>query len=313
MGTTIADWQTFRRAGDQGSLTLRIVAYAGGTQDMVLIGGPGPSPWLYDDRLKLNGLALVLDGSLDARAALLKAPYAGTPARNGAALMTETQLKNLMSRAAIDHFQVAIEAHGDKAIASVLAAIGELSETYTGERRWRIEGADLIDPADSARFGKFGVIASMQPQRVGGAGAMAEERLGAQRLGGAWAWKSLADGGARLVFGSGAPSGPEAPFAGLATAVTRQGSDGEPYGGWQAEQRLTRETALAAYTAGAAQAMFAEGRFGRIVKGQRADFLLVDGDPLLASPGELRSMHVLQTWVGGKLVWQAVGEGAQGH
>jgi predicted amidohydrolase YtcJ len=102
------------------------------------------------------------------------------------------------------------------------------------------------------------------------------------------------------------------PFAAIATAITRQNAAGEPYGGWQPQERLPRETALAAWTAGGAYAGFADGRFGRLTKGERADFLLLDRDPLLATPAELRALRVLQTWVGGKLVYQVKDEGTAG-
>ena len=219
--------------------------------------------------------------------------------------MNGTQLRNLMSRAAIDNFQVAVTAHGDAANASVLDAIEELSATYKGDRRWRLEQAELADPADFARFGQYGIVASLQPQALEDGRSVAETRLGPTRLAGAYSWKSLAGAGAVLAFGSGAPAESPKPFAGMAIAITRQGADGQPFGGWQPQERLTREAALAAYTTGGAHALFGEGRFGRIARGQRADFVLVDRDPLLATPDELRAMHVLQTWVGGKLAYQA--------
>ncbi|MFA7603920.1 MAG: amidohydrolase family protein [Novosphingobium sp.] len=309
MGTTIEDWQTYRRAGDASALGLRIMAYAEGVDAMILIGGPGPTPWLYDDRLRLNGVRLALDGPLMARAAALKAPYADAPAAKGGLRLGETQLRNLMSRAAMDNFQAAVEAHGDKAGAAVLDALDELADTYKGDRRWRIEAAEAFDPADLPRLAGKGVVVSMQPQQAALGATIAEARLGPARAAGAYAWKSFAGAGAALAFGSdGAPD----PFAALATAITRQGADGEPYGGWQPQERLTREAALAAWTAGAAWAGFAEGRFGRLAEGQRADFLLVDRDPLLATPAELRGLRVLQTWAGGKLVYQA-GEAEPGE
>ncbi|NOU02288.1 MAG: amidohydrolase [Novosphingobium sp.] len=303
MGTGIEDWQAFRRAGDNGTLRIRIMAYASGTGAMELIGGPGPTPWLYDDRLRLNGVKLYMDGALGSRGASLKTPYADAPATKGLRITNDTQLKNMMSRAALDHFQVAVHAIGDAANAALLTAIEDLSLTYTGDRRWRIEHAQITDPADIARFGKNGIIASMQPVHQTSDRLMAEARLGPGRLSGAYAWKSIAATGARLAFGSDAPVELPDPFAGLAAAVTRQGADGEPFGGWQPQERTTREQALAAYTANAAYAGFAEGRFGRLVRGERADFLLVDRDPLLSSPAELRQTRVVQTWVGGRLMF----------
>ena len=307
MGTTMEEWQTYRRAGDLGTLTLRIMAYAEGVDAMILIGGPGPTPWLYDGRLRLNGLKLALDGALLSRSAALKAPYADAPTSKASIRLGDTQLRNLMSRAAMDGFQVAVDASGDKASEALLGALDELSGTYKGDRRWRIEQAETIDPADLPRLAGKGAIVSMQPLQAMLGSTVAEARLGPARLAGAYAWKSLANAGAALTFGSGAGvSGSTAePFAAISYAITRQSADGQPFGGWQAQERLTREAALTAFTAGAAYAGFAEGHFGRLTKGQRADFLLIESDPLLATPAELRAMRVLQTWIGGKLVYQA--------
>ena len=305
MGTTIEDWQAFRRAGDNGSLRIRIMSYAAGVDNMSLIGGPGPTPWLYDDKLRLNGVKLYVDGALGSRGASLKAPYADAPGTKGLRITGDTQLKNLMSRAALDKFQVAVHAIGDEANMAVLSAIEEMSQTYGGDRRWRIEHAQVVDTADIARFGKHGIIASMQPVHQTSDRLMAEARLGPQRLTGGYAWKSLATTGAKLAFGSDAPVELPDPFAGLAAAITRQGPDGQPFGGWQPQERLTREEALAAYTMNGAYAGFAEGRFGRLVRGERADFLLVDRDPLLATPSDLRATQVRQVWINGRLAWDA--------
>ncbi len=302
MGTSIEDWQGFRRAGDNGSLKIRIMAYAGGVEAMELIGGPGPSPWLYEDRLRLNGVKLYLDGALGSRGAWLKQPYADDPANIGLPFMNSSQLRNLMSRAALDKFQVAIHAIGDAANAEVLAALEDMSGTYQGDRRWRIEHAQIVDPAELALFGRHGIIASMQPVHQTSDRTMAETRLGPDRLAGAYAWHSIAAAGARLAFGSDAPVESVDPFAGLAAAITRMDAAGQPFGGWLAQERVTREQALTAFTYGGAFAGFAEGRFGRLVEGERADFLVVDRDPMMASPDQIRAITVLQTWVGGRRV-----------
>ena len=111
---------------------------------MIAIGGPGPSPWLYDDHLKLAGVKLYMDGALGSRGALLKAPYADRPKESGLAMLTSAQLKNKMSRAAMDGFQIAVHAIGDKGNDEVLSAIEELQATYKGDRRWRIEHAQIV-------------------------------------------------------------------------------------------------------------------------------------------------------------------------
>ena len=305
MGTTIEDWQAFRRAGDNGSLRIRIMSYAAGVDNMSLIGGPGPTPWLYDDKLRLNGVKLYVDGALGSRGASLKAPYADAPGTKGLRITGDTQLKNLMSRAALDKFQVAVHAIGDEANMAVLSAIEEMSQTYGGDRRWRIEHAQVVDPADIARFGKHGIIASMQPVHQTSDREMAEKRLGPARLAGAYAWKSIEASGARIAFGSDVPVEASDPFDGWAAAISRTGADGQPLGGWQPQERVSREEAFAAYTAGGAYAGFAEGRFGRLVAGERADFVLVDRDPFLAAPSELRQTKVNEVWLNGRKVWQA--------
>lgn len=305
MGTTLEDWQAMRRAGDEGRLKMRIMAYAAGIDAMEAIAGPRPTPWLYDDRLRLGGVKLYLDGALGSRGAWLKAPYADDPDNTGLPFLSPAQIRNLMSRAAMDNFQVAAHAIGDAANAELLSAIEELGETYTGDRRWRIEHAQIVTPADLSRFGENGIIASMQPVHQTSDRLMAEARLGSDRLGGAYAWNSIAGTGARLAFGSDAPVESPDPTAGLVAAFTREDADGQPFGGWLPMEAVSREAALKAFTQDAAYAGFADGRFGRLVEGERADFVLVDRDPILASPAELRALQVLQTWIGGERVYLA--------
>ena len=305
MGTSIEDWQSFRRAGDMGALNLRIMSYAAGADQMTLIAGANPSPWLYDDKLRMNGVKLYLDGALGSRGAWLKRPYADDPGNTGLALMAPAQLRNTLVRAAQGGFQPAVHAIGTAANAEVLNAIGEIAESYGGDRRWRIEHAQIIDPADLPKLGKNGIIASMQPLHQTSDRTMAEARLGMDRLGGAYAWNTVIQQGGKLAFGSDAPVEPADVFAGYAAAITRMDANGEPFGGWLPAERVNREQALAGFTSDAAYAGFAEGRFGRLLPGERADFILVDHDPLLATPDEIRATQVFETWVGGRKVYEA--------
>ncbi|EZP53517.1 amidohydrolase [Sphingomonas sp. RIT328] len=304
MGTTIEDWLTYRRIGDLGGLRVRIMSYGMGVDTTVQIGGTGPTPWLYGDRLKLVGVKLYADGALGSRGAWLKAPYADAPGQSGAGFMSDTVLRNLMSRAAMDGYQVAVHAIGDRANAEVLDAIDEMAQTYKGDRRWRVEHAQIVDPVDLPRFGRYGTIASMQPTHETSDRTMAEARLGAARLTGAYAWASMLRNGAKLAFGSDYPVERPDPWAGWAAAFTRQGADGQPSGGWRPEEAVTREQAWWAFTGGAAYAGFAEDRIGRLAPGLDADFVIVDQDPLLASPADLRATRVQETWVGGRKVWE---------
>jgi predicted amidohydrolase YtcJ len=305
MGTSPADWETYRRAGDAGRLKLRIMSYADSMETLELMAGPGPGPWLYADRLRMGGIKLYLDGALGSRGASLKAPYADEPGTRGLPFLTPAQLRNLMSRAAMDGFQTAVHAIGDAANADVLGAIEELAETYEGDRRWRIEHAQIIDLADLPALGKHGVIASVQPLHQTSDRLMAEARLGPARLAGAYPWRSILNAGGRLAFGSDAPVEPADPFAGMAAAISRTDANGEPFGGWFPQEAVSREVALAGFTKDAAFAGFADGRFGRLAPGERADFIFVDRDPLIASLEELRATKVLQVWIGGMRVDEA--------
>ena len=160
-------------------------------------------------------------------------------------------------------------------------------------------------PADLPRFAKLGVIASMQPVHQTSDRLMAEARLGPNRLNGAYAWHSMQLAGVRLAFGSDVPVESADPFAGMAAAFTRMDAKGDPFGGWQPQERVSREDALAGFTTGAAYASFAESRVGRLAPGYWADFILVDTDPLLATPAEVRATKVSETWIGGKRAWAA--------
>ena len=305
MGTSVEDWMAYRRAGDAGALYVRILSFARGVEPIQLIAAGAPTPWLYGDRLRMAGVKLYADGALGSRGACLKAPYADAPTQSGACFMDDAKLRNQMSRAAMDGFQLAVHAIGDRANAQVLSAVEDLAQTYTGDRRWRIEHAQVVDMADLQRFGRNGIIASMQPVHQASDRTMAEARLGPARLGGAYAWASMLRVGARLAFGSDTPVESSNPFPGIAAAITREGADGQPFGGWQPQERISREAALAGFTTGAAYAAFADDRIGRLAPGFRADFILVDRDPLLATPSEIRATRVFETWVGGKRVFRA--------
>ena len=279
MGTTPDDWLVLRRAGDAGRLRVRVVSYAAGVPAALAVAGTGPTPWLYGDRLRMVGVKLYTDGALGSRGAWLKAPYTDAAGQTGLPFLSDDELRNRMSRAAMDRFQLAIHAIGDRANHQVLGAIEELSETYKGDRRWRIEHAQIVDPLDLPRFGRNGIVASVQPTHMTSDRLMAEARLGADRLAGAYAWASLARAGAPLALGSDTPVEASDVFAGLAAAITRQDSAGEPEGGWLPAERLTRAQALDGFTNGAAYAAFAEDRWGKLAPGQWADFVLVDVDP----------------------------------
>ncbi len=283
MGTTIADWQAYRRAGDAGTLALRILAYAGSADDMVLIAGPRPTPWLYDDRLRLNGLNIAFNAAPAMPARVITRPARAapaSPAHQAAATRgpePSIQLKNLLSRAGIDQFHPAVTLAGASSTSPLLDAIGELALTYKGERRWRIDTSAMPGEAELARMAQNGAALVLLPGAMPQTGAPPLPLQGAVRL--------------RYAFGLGSNAALPQPFTAFSAT-------------------LRREDAFAAMTSNAAWAAFADGRIGRIAIGQRADFILVDRDPLLAGLADLRDIKVLQTWVGGRMVYRAAEESA---
>ena len=305
MGTSAEDWAVMRRAGDAGRLNVRIISYASGIDNLLAVAGTRPTPWLYDNRLRMVGVKLYLDGALGSRGAWLKAPYRDAPGQRGLPFLNDTALKNLMSRAAMDNFQVAVHAIGDNANALLLDAIEELSDTYKGDRRWRIEHAQIVDPADLPRFARHGAIASMQPTHQTSDWRMAEARMGVERLQGSYAWRSMLDNHVPLAFGSDFPVESPNPFPGLAAAISREDAEGQPPGGWLPAQRLTLNEAFAAFTSGAAFAGFAEDRLGTLEVGHMADFIFVDRDIFAGADARaIRDTQVMETYLGGQKVWE---------
>jgi predicted amidohydrolase YtcJ len=311
MGTSAADWAAYRRAGDGQRLKVRIIGYAGGLAALKAINQGRPSSWLYQDRLRLVGTKLYSDGALGSRGAWLKAPYHDKPDTRGLSLISDAELLKQASEAAADGGQLAIHAIGDAANAQVISLFEKLGSA--GDRRWRIEHLQVIDPADIRRLKPAAIIASMQPTHQTSDRTMAEARLDPARLAGAYAWATVARAGVPLAFGSDFPVESQNPFPGLAAAVSRQDPTGQPPGGWRPEERVSFAQALDGFTRGAAYAGFAETRIGSLAPGKWADFILVDGDVTTAGPQALAATKVVETWVAGEKVWKAAEEGGSGE
>ena len=315
MGSSPGDWAAMNRAGAAGTLNVRIMSYAGGIPSMRAINGARPSEWLYGDHLHLGGVKLYADGALGSRGAWLKAPYHDKPDTRGLRFLTDTELQEQVNAAAGNGFQLAIHAIGDAANAQVIGAYEQAGKTFAGDRRWRIEHLQIADPKDLPRLKPAGIIASMQPTHQTSDRLMAEARLGPDRLGGAYAWQTIAKMGVPLAFGSDFPVESPNPFPGLAAAVSRQDMSGQPPGGWRPQDRVSFEQALAGFTRGAAYAGFAETRIGSLEPGKWADFILVDRDVSKVDAQALARTQVLETWVAGKKVWErpASGGGERGR
>ena len=304
MGTSVEAWETYRRAGEAGRLNVRIMSYAADVEPMRTLAPNGPTEWLYGDRLRMGGVKIYADGALGSRGAWLKRSYADQPETSGLRFLTDEELRAKTDEAARLGIQPAIHAIGDAANEQAIATYEWLRQRYPGDRRWRIEHVQVVDPADIPRIGKAAIIASMQPVHQTSDRLMAEKRLGLDRLAGAYAWQSILKSGAKLAFGSDFPVESANPFPGLAAAISRQDMEGQPPGGWIPSERLSLDQALDAFTRDAAFAGFAEGRFGTLDPGSWADFIIIDRDPTKVDAQSLARTQVLETWVGGKKVWE---------
>ena len=303
MGTEADGWAAMNRAGEAGRLNVRIMSYASALPALEAIGLSGPTDWSFGDNLRMGGVKLYADGALGSRGAWLKHAYADKPDTVGLRFLTDSQLLDQASKVAAMGFQPAIHAIGDAANAQVIGTYEELAKAHAGDRRWRIEHVQVVDPADIPRIAKAGIIASMQPTHQTSDRLMAEKRLDPPRLEGAYAWQTLLESGVRLAFGSDFPIESPNPFPGLAAAVSRQDPQGQPPGGWRPKERVSFGTALAGFTRDAAYAGFAEDRIGSLEPGKWADFILIDRDPTRIDPQSLAATQVLETWVGGKRAW----------
>jgi predicted amidohydrolase YtcJ len=204
-------------------------------------------------------------------------------------------------------FQVGIHAIGDLGNRLALNSFEKAQGGKPSPLRNRIEHAQIIALDDIPRFAELGVVASIQSTHATSDKNMAVDRIGPERIRGGYAWRRLLDSGAILANGSDFPVELSNPFHGLYAAVTRQGRDGEPEGGWYPDQALTRAEALHSFTLAAAYAANQETRLGSLEAGKWADFIVIDRDYFEVPSSEIDDIKVLQTWVGGEMVFESGG------
>ena len=303
-GIDARTWAGYRRQAATGKLTTRIYAMAFGPDNLAQAAPRGPIGWEYQDRLALMAMKLQQDGALGSRGAWMKAPYSDAPDQTGLRFHEEGALRRMVLDATAKGFQVNVHAIGDAANGAVLGAFAAVPEPRRKALRLRVEHVQVVSPDDLPRFARLGVIASVQPTHATSDKDMAEARVGAARLAGAYDMKTLLDSGARLAGGSDFPVEPPDPFYGIHAAVTRQARDGSPPGGFRRQEALTREQALAAFTTGAAWAGHAETKVGTLTPGKWADFILVDRDPFTIPAGDLWKVRVDETWLAGARVFR---------
>ena len=258
----------------------------------------------YGGRLTVRSVKLYADGALGSRGAALLAPYSDDPGNTGLLVSTQAHLADVAKRARAAGFQVNTHAIGDRGVRNVFDAYESAGATPAD--RFRIEHFQVVAPSDFPRLAKSGIIASMQPTHATSDMYWAEDRVGPERIKGAYAWRTVLDSGARLALGSDFPVEAVNPFFGIYAAVTRQDQKGWPPGGWYPTQKLTLAEAVRGFTLDAAFAAFEETSRGTIEPGRLADFTIVDGDFYATSPADLFKAKVRMTVVGGEVVYGGV-------
>ena len=259
-----------------------------------------------DEWLRWGGVKGYVDGSLGATTAWLNRPYVDAPNTSG---LTVTEPELLRSRIVVANklgLHVTVHAIGDRANDWLLDAY-EKVEQAGPKRDWRfrIEHAQHLTAAAIKKFGPLGVVASMQPPHLIDDGRWAEKRIGAERLKGTYAFRSLLDAGAHVTFGSDWPVATLDPLTGIYAAVTRRTAGGANPNGWQPQEKITVAEALRAYTAENAWAGFQEGKVGVLKTGALADFVVLSRDLFSTPPEQIAGIKVLRTVVGGRDVFIA--------
>ncbi len=274
-----------------------------------MIGGPGKLWREYlkrgpeiGERLTVRSIKLMADGALGSRGAALIEPYSDDPGNTGLLMLDRARIEKIAREAAAAGFQVNTHAIGDRANRTVLEAYGAALGGKNG-RRFRIEHSQVIAPADFELFAKYSVIAAMQATHATSDMRWAEQRLGRERVRGAYAWRRLLSLGVPVPNGSDFPVEEPDPLPGFYAAVTRQDRDGNPPGGWMPDQRMTREEALESWTRAGAYAAFEEKWKGTLAPGMAADFVMFSNDIMSVPAAEILKSRVLMTVVAGKVVY----------
>ncbi|MCS7313082.1 MAG: amidohydrolase [Acidobacteria bacterium] len=305
-GISPATWAAYVRLVERDRLPIRVYAmamYRSGLDEQLLT--EGPLIGLGDGRLTLRAIKVLSDGALGSRGAALLEPYADEPDSTGLLLVEPDELVRLARRALDAGVQLAVHAIGDRANRMVLDAFEvAFRERPCGDCRFRIEHAQVVHPQDIPRLARLGVVPSMQPTHATSDMPWAPDRLGPDRLQGAYAWRSILQTGLKIAGGSDAPVEEISPLLGLYAAVTRQDLQGRPAGGWRPEERVTPQEALQMFTQWAAYAAFEEFQRGTLRPGTWADLTVLDGDPFQVEPRQIPHLRVRLTMVGGRIVYE---------
>lgn len=254
------------------------------------------------DRLNVRSVKLYADGALGSRGALMIAPYADAPDKIGLQVSTTEYLKNICQQSFDGGFQVETHCIGDSANRLMLTIYKDILKEKN-DRRWRIEHAQVIHPDDFKLFGEFSIVPSVQTTHATSDMYWAADRVGAERIKGAYAYKQLLEQNGWIPNGSDFPVEHINPLFGFFAGFARMDQSGYPEGGWQMENALSREECLKAMTIWAARSCFEENERGSLEPGKMADFVVLDEDIMTVEPLRVPKVKVLKTFVGGEMVY----------
>lgn len=298
-------YQVYLERAANNTLPIRIYAMLSATDSELTKQLAAGKKFDDHDMLAIRSIKVYSDGALGSRGAALLEDYQDRIGHKGLMLMSKDELENVFTQAFKAGFSVNTHAIGDRANRVVLDTYEKVYAKSGGKLlRNRMEHAQIVEPSDIKRFKQLAIIPSMQPVHATSDMHMAEDRLGKTRLTGAYAWQTFLKQGSRVAAGSDFPVELANAFHGLYAAVSRQDKDGAPKGGWLAEEKLTREQALRAFTLDAAYAAHQEFKIGSLEKGKWADFIIVDTNYFKAPLSDIYHTQVEQTWLAGKLKYQ---------
>ena len=306
--TSVTDAGLMKREIDEltaletsGQLQLRIYAMLSDSApnyDYYLSKGPFKTSHINVRSFKFYG-----DGALGSRGAFLLEPYSDMPGHRGFLLRSEKHYRDKFTLLRDKGFQVCTHCIGDSANRMVLKLYGEILGE-NNEARWRIEHAQIVHPEDRKWFARYAVIPSVQPTHATSDMYWAEKRLGAARMAGAYSFRSLLNECGQIALGTDFPVEDINPMNTLYAAVARKDLKGFPDGGFMKQESLSRKETIWGMTVWAAYAAFEEEEKGSIAPGKYADFIVLDKDPMKCSEEEIPSIKVLQTWSGGRKVYE---------
>ncbi|SFH15842.1 amidohydrolase [Pontibacter chinhatensis] len=285
----------------KGELQMRVYAMLNptlGNQDYYFKNGPYKT-----DRLNVRSFKIYSDGALGSRGACLLEPYHDKHGQYGFLLASEQEFRDIAAKLNEHGFQMNTHAIGDSANRLLLDIYGEILGGEN-DKRWRIEHAQIINPADMAKFGKYNIIPSVQPTHATSDMYWAGDRLGKERVKHAYPFKELMEQNGYIPLGTDFPVESINPFYTFHSAVARQDAKNWPEGGFQMENAMSREDALRGMTIWAAKSNFEENEKGSIEPGKFADFILLDRDLMTVAPEQMREAQVLRTYLDGKLVYK---------